>query len=103
MAYVIGTTPTFVLQFSIDEIDLTEAKNIYVTIRQGHKELTYTGDDLTLEGNAISVYLNQEESLKLKPGVLEIQANWTYENGDRACSDIVQLVADRNLLMRYLE
>ena len=103
MAYTIGTTPTFVLEFSAEEVDLAEAENLYVTIKQGHKELTYTGDDLVLEGNSIKVYLPQEESLKFKPGIIEIQANWTYGDGDRACSDIVQLEADRNLLMRFIE
>lgn len=35
-----ATTPTLALTFSKDDLDLTTAQNVYVTLEQGEKSLT---------------------------------------------------------------
>lgn len=37
MAAAIGTTPTFVLTFEDEELDLTQMANVYVTFQSGGK------------------------------------------------------------------
>ena len=46
---IIGTTPTFNLKISgKEELDLTEAENIYFTIRQGSIKMTKSNEDITV-------------------------------------------------------
>lgn len=93
-----GTTPTFKLLLNDEEVDLTAAANIYATFKQGTVLITKTGEDLTVTEHEVDVYLNQEESLKFKEGdVLEVQLNWTYSDGKRACSNIIRVNVGRNL------
>ncbi len=103
-----GTTPTFTLTLRDEEVDLTQAENVYVTFTQVSQEyepasITKTGDDLTIEAKKIHVYISQEESLKFKEGMLDIQANWTYEDGKRACSEIKRICVKQNLLGEILQ
>lgn len=94
-----GTTPTFKLLLNDEEVDLTAAANIYATFKQGTVLITKTGEDLTVTEHEVDVYLNQEESLKFKEGdKLEVQLNWTYNDGKRACSNIIKIDVGRNLL-----
>ena len=91
-----ATTPTFVLTFT--GIDLTEAEEVLVTIRQGTTELTKFGDDLSVTATTISVFLSQAETLMFQAGKAEIQANWVYADDTRACSTIATIIVERNLL-----
>lgn len=94
-----GTTPTFKLLLNDEEVDLTQALNVYATFKQGTVLITKTGEDLTVTEHEVDVYLNQEESLKFKEGdKLEVQLNWTYNDGKRACSNIIKIDVGRNLL-----
>lgn len=94
-----GTTPTFKLLLSDEEVNLTQALNVYATFKQGTVLITKTGEDLTVTEHEVDVYLNQEESLKFKEGdKLEVQLNWTYNDGKRACSNIIKIDVGRNLL-----
>ena len=79
-----GTTPTLTLKINDDTLDLSQAQSVYVTIRQAEYELEKTGGDLTVDGNTVSVYLTQEESLALiEAARAEVQVNWTYPEGAR--------------------
>ena len=92
-----ATTPTFELTF--EDIDLTEAAEVLVTIKQGDVELTKSGDDLTVTATTISVFLSQGETLLFTSGrKAEIQANFVYLDNTRACSNIASVAVDRNLL-----
>ncbi len=91
-----ATTPTFVLTFT--GIDLTEATEHLVTIKQGTTELTKSGDALSVTATTISVFLSQAETLMFNAGKAEIQANWVYLDNTRACSNIASVAVDRNLL-----
>ena len=97
-----GTTPTFVLTFTEQTLDLTTAANVYVTFTSGTSILTKTGEDLTVEAKQISVYLSQEETLAFSDTV-RIQANWTTATGSRAASEIVTYVMSDQLLRKVVE
>ena len=93
-----GTTPTFTLQFSEEELDLTQAENVYVTIQYGRTLLTKTGSDLDIQPKQISLYLTQQETLDFPEGNIDIQANWTAVGGGRCASDVVSYRFTRQLL-----
>lgn len=92
-----GTTPTFILTLP-NTIDLTAVKNLYFTLEQGNVKLDKNGEDLSVEGQEISVYLSQNETLMFSPGRANLQLNWTYDGGTRACSNIVSVPVGPNLL-----
>ena len=90
-----GTTPTFIL--TVDGVDLTMAKNVYVTFAQRNTKLTKTGQDIEVSSGQVEVYFSQAESLKFSTGAIMIQMNWTYDDGSRACTDIVSTDVGKNL------
>lgn len=92
-----ATTPTFVLTLP-DTVDLTEPIHFYFTLRQGNVRIEKTDSDLVIDGQTISVYLSQAETLTLTPGIVKLQLNWTYTNGSRAASEIVSVNVTENLL-----
>lgn len=97
-----ATTPTFVLTLPND-IDLGEAAHVYFTLRQKGTMIEKQDAELTIDENEVSVYLSQEETLALAVGAALIQLNWTYENGARACSNIVSIKVSENLLKEVVE
>ena len=97
-----ATTPTFVLTLP-DTVDLSEAVNIYFSLKQGGVSIKKTGDEVVLGGQTVSVYLTQAETLRFKDGTAELQLNWTYANGARACSNIVSVPVGSNLLKEVVE
>ena len=92
-----ATTPTFVLTLP-ETVDLTEPSHFYFTLRQGNVRIEKADSDLVIDGQTISVYLSQAETLTLTPGMVKLQLNWTYANGSRACSNIVSVNVTENLL-----
>ena len=97
-----ATTPTFVLTLP-NTIDLSQAANVYFTLKQGAVEIKKTGDELTVSTNTVSVSLSQAETLGLTPGQARIQLNWTYADGKRACSNIAHVAVNENLLKEVVE
>lgn len=93
-----GTTPTFQLTLNDDQIDLTQVDNVYATFEQGCYSITKTGDEIEVNENQVDVYFNQRESLEFKQGYVDIQLNWTFDNGKRACSNIVRIMVGKNLV-----
>ena len=102
MAVTQYTTPTFTLTFTEEELDLTQANNVYVTFESPGACLTKSGDDLTVEEKQITVRLSQEETGRLG-STTQLQVNWTLPNGVRAASTIETVEIDRNLLRRVIE
>lgn len=96
-----ATTPTFVLTLP-ETVDLTEPSHFYFTLRQGHARIEKTDSDLVIDGQTISVYLSQAETLALTPGMVKLQLNWTYANGSRAASEIVSVNVTENLLKEVI-
>lgn len=97
-----GTTPTFVLTFTEQTLDLTQAVNVYVTFQSAGRTLTKTGEDLVVEAKRISVFLSQAETLAFDDTV-RVQANWTKAGGVRAASDIVTYSMSDQLLKEVVE
>lgn len=97
-----ATTPTFILTLP-DTVDLSQAANIYFSLRQKNVIIEKSNDDLTVDGQTVSVYLSQAETLQLVSGAAQIQLNWTYANGSRACSNIVSVQVSENLLKEVVE
>lgn len=97
-----ATTPTFVLTLPND-VDPSDFANIYFTLRQKNVLIEKTGTDLTIDGQTVSVYLSQAETLKLISGSAQIQLNWTYPNSARACSNIVSVQVTENLLKEVVQ
>lgn len=93
-----GTTPTFKLYLDDEYVDLTQAVNVYVSFKQKDTLITKTGEDIEVREDEVDVYLNQEETLKFIKGSVEIQLNWTYLDGRRACSNIITIEVDKNLI-----
>lgn len=99
-----GTTPTFRLTINDDDVDLTQAANVYVSFKQGcGTSLTKTGSDVEVQAKQVDVYLSQKETLLFKEGPLDIQLNWVYDNGERACSKVVRIEVEDNLIGRVLK
>lgn len=97
-----ATTPTFVLTLP-NTVDLTQIENMYFSLRQNTTEIKKTGEDLVIDGQTVSVYLSQAETLPILSGTASIQLNWTYANGARACSNIVSVNVSGNLLQEVVE
>lgn len=103
-----ATTPTFTLTVKSTTLDLSEADNIYVTLAQGKKEITKTGEDVELTvPRTVSVWLTQEESLGLSEGCIDVQLNWTYtdanQNTRRAATVPKRIAVTTQLLKRVVE
>lgn len=96
-----ATTPTFVLTLP-QTVDLSQAANVYFTVSQGMNVLTKTGDSLTIDENVVSVFLSQAETLAFSVGSIELQLNWTYQNGERACTNVKTVTVDKNLLKKVV-
>lgn len=97
-----ATTPTFVLNIP-DTVDLTQAANVYFALKQGCVLIEKETDELTIEPHTVYVALSQAETLRLATGLARIQLNWTYEDGTRACTNIVTVNVLQNLMMEVLE
>ena len=98
-----GTTPTFELKINDENIDLTDADNVYVTFRTKKGKQTYTGDALEVSAREVDVFLTQEQTLAFPTGTAEVQINWTYEDGKRACTNIARIVISENLIEEVLQ
>lgn len=104
-----GTTPTFTFTIKNQDIDLSAAQNVYVTLAQGSKLIEKTGTDLEIETRTVSVFLTQKESLQLLEGSnCEVQINWTYLDLDgttvrRAATKVKSIPISKQLLRREIE
>ena len=92
-----GTTPTFTLTLP-NTIDLEEAAHVYFTMRQGSAIVTKDESDMDISANVAEVYLSQSDIVRFSRSTdAEIQLNWTYSDGSRACSEVKTIVVGENL------
>lgn len=103
MSVARGTTPTYVLTFTDEALDLTQSNNVYVTFRKGAKVLTKTGTDIDVAPKQIEVYLNQKETLSFSQGDVKVQANWTLSGGRRVASVVATVDLSEQLLEKVIE
>lgn len=89
-----GTTPTHI--FGTD-VDLTDAEVIYITYRQGNKNvLEKTKDDLTsITAEEIRVELTQTDTLGFSvSGNVEIQIRARFPDGSAIASQVIHTSAN---------
>lgn len=110
MSTPFGTTPTFTLTFTDENLDLTAASHVYVTFLSGVRKITLSDSDLTVAEKQISVVLTQEETLALiqNPAsdaetTVQIQANWTYATGKRGSSEVAFFPFSKQLLAEVID
>lgn len=103
MSVARGTTPTYILTFEEETLDLTTANNVYVTFRKGAKILTKTGSDIDVAPKQVEVYLSQKETLSFSGDSVDVQVNWTFAGGRRAASEVVTIPLSRQLLEKVVE
>lgn len=94
-----GLTPTITVTVGTST-DLTEAGNVYPSIKQGKAVLQ--PDDFFVSAHQVDIYLTQAETLALAPGVAEVQLNWTYATGQRGATAPVSIRVLPNHLLEVL-
>ena len=94
-----GTTPTITL--TLDALDLTSLKSVYVTFCQSGKKLTkQSGDDgVDINKHTVSVSLSQKETLSFTPGTVEVQLRGLTNGGDAFATNVAR-VAVREVLLK---
>ena len=101
------------LVFEIEDVDLSQASNIYVSLKQGIHNIVKTDPTVTVETennkttSVVTVGLTQDESLRLQSGEeAKAQINWLYvdAHGDtkRAATDTENINIGEQLLPRTL-
>lgn len=105
MGFPRGTTPTITFELEDGDLnlDLTQAKNVYVTFKSGSKTFTKTGDALTVTAKTIAVTLSQQETLSFSDSKIRIQVNWTYDDGVRWSTECVSYGVSEQLLDRVVD
>ena len=103
------TTPAIPL--IVEDRDLTQGQDVYVSFEQGPTELTKTGTDLTITTSSrgtitdsnIVLVLTQEETamFNLKQAV-NIQVNWISASGVREATEQKRISVFRNLLDKVI-
>lgn len=93
-----GTTPT--LRFHIQGIEVSEIDKAFITLKQIHKDLTKTIEDIQIdnEGNIISTELKQEETLYFDNGQLEIQIRIITKAGKVLATPVKKTTMQKILL-----
>lgn len=62
------------MKIKLNGIDITQLKSLYITFKQGSKEITKTTEDIEMEdGNILSVFLSQEDTLNFLGGFVDVQ------------------------------
>lgn len=83
-----GTTPT--LQITVTGLTDIEIQNLYLTLRQGQITIEKTEADVSIDGEAITATLTQEETLSLVAKVdVALQLRVLSTNNTAYASNIV--------------
>lgn len=92
-----GTTPT--ISISVEGVELSYLKDIYISVKQDNNIITKTGENITIDNDSgtIGVYLTQDETLSFRPGYVFIQLRATTTGGNVIASDVQQISIDEIL------
>lgn len=86
-----GTTPTNTFNVNID---LREATVFISYAQRGVVLVDKTGLDLFVEEDKITTRLSQEDTLKFKPGEVDIQIRYVKADGTADASNIIKTTVD---------
>ena len=92
MRIIKGTTPTIIFTFT--DFDPTEAEKVIVTFSTG---LEITEADMDFTTTSISVWLSQEQTLQMMYGVVTVQVNFLFSDGQRVATQAERIEWDTNL------
>lgn len=101
---------THAVDLALDDktIDLNQASDVYVTLKQGGTLITLTGAALDVNGYRVTAYMTQDNSLKLKDkAATQVQINWLYTDPEdqtisRCATEIATIPVGEQLLRRVL-
>jgi hypothetical protein len=97
-----GLTPTITFELP-EDVDTSLFHNIYFALRQRSVLIIRTGENITVDGQNINVFLPQEETVKIRSGRASISLDWTYPNGLRGGTETEEIECEDNLIGRVLE
>lgn len=101
-----GLTTALPIEIDDETLDLSAASNVYVTLKQTRAKITITSDNVTIDGNTVTAYFSQEDTLRFVDGEdAEGQINWIYnESGtiSRGGTDPFTVDVGKQLLRRVL-
>lgn len=97
-----GTTPTIIL--TVNGVDLTSLKSVYVTFCQSGKMLTkQSGNEgVEITEHTVSVSLSQEETLRFTPGTVEVQLRGLTNGGDAFATNVAKVAVKEVLLKEVI-
>lgn len=90
-----GTTPTIVI--NVNNIDLSELKSVYITFEQDGFLLKKDMSQIEIEDDEIRITLTQEETLKFKKGIVNVQLRAITQDGLAIASSIATTTVHRIL------
>jgi len=96
-----GTTPT--IKINIKGVPMYAVLDWYVTISQECTEITKTGDDITIDNTVLSITLSQKETMRFRPGEVEIQIRAKTVDGVYIASEICTADIGRILFNEVLD
>lgn len=92
------TTPTLTFTFTDENLDLTLASDVIVTLEaKTRRQIEKSGSDLTILPKKITLELTQQETAMLAVGEVKAMINWVFPNGKRAASKIKMIEIGDNL------
>lgn len=100
-----GTTPS--IELTIAGYDLTDAA-VFVTLANGSKQFTLTGDRLTVtydsttQKTTIEISFSQEETFQLPTGTMKCQVRWVDDEGLAWTTDTADLMVNSVLLKKVI-
>lgn len=85
-----GTTPTIVI--NVNNIDLSELKSVYITFETYllRKDMS----QIEIEDDEIRITLTQEETLKFKKGIVNVQLRAITQDGTLVDENGHEILAD---------
>lgn len=87
-----GTTPTIVI--NVNNIDLSELKSVYITFEQDGYLLRKDMSQIEIEDDEIRITLTQEETLKFKKGIVNVQLRAITQDGTLVDENGHEILAD---------
>lgn len=101
-----GCTCALPIEIDDETLDLSEAANVYVSLEQGDAKLTVSGDRIEVDGNTVTAYFTQAETLRFKDNEpASGQVNWIYNDSgeiSRGGTDPFPVEIGTQLLRRVL-
>lgn len=96
-----GTTPTYII--TVKDFDTLQNNSVRVTFKQNDTCLTLKGENITTEGNKVSVFLTQEQTLRFRHGIAKLQVRGVDINGTAWASNIVNVPVNSVLCGEVLD